>query len=58
MGQYSSCRKQQKDLFLTISDKSGNVLNSRKVTTSGDKFEKFVFYGGVGKIQLDNFENI
>ena len=34
----------KKDLFLTISDKSGNVLDSRKVTTSGDKFEKFVFY--------------
>lgn len=46
----------KKDLFLTISDKSGNVLNSRKVTTSGDKFEKFVFYGGVGKIQLDNLK--
>ncbi|MFR5866813.1 MAG: bacterial Ig-like domain-containing protein [Oscillospiraceae bacterium] len=46
----------KKDLFLTISDKSGNVLDSRKVTTSGDKFEKFVFYGGVGKIQLDNLK--
>ena len=46
----------RKDLFLTISDKSGNVLDSRKVTTSGDKFEKFVFYGGVGKIQLDNLK--
>lgn len=46
----------KKDLFLTISDNSGNVLDSRKVTTSGDKFEKFVFYGGVGKIQLDNLK--
>ena len=46
----------KKDLFLTISDKSGNDLDSRKVTTSGDKFEKFVFYGGVGKIQLDNLK--
>ena len=46
----------KQDLFLTISDKSGNVLDSRKVTTSGDKFEKFVFYGGVGKIQLDNLK--
>ena len=46
----------KKDLFLTISDKSGNVLDSRKVTTSGDKFEKFVFYGGVGKKQLDKFK--
>ena len=46
----------KKDLFLTISDKSGNVLDSRKVTTSGDKFEKFVFYGGVGKKKLDNLK--
>ena len=46
----------KKDLFLTISDKSGNVLDSRKVTTSGDKFEKFVYYGGVGKLQLDNLK--
>lgn len=46
----------KKDLFLTIRDKSGNILDSRKATTSGDKFEKFVFYGGVGKIQLDNLK--
>lgn len=46
----------KKDLFLTISDKSGNDLDSRKVTTSGDKFGKFVFYGGKGNIQLDNLK--